>query len=230
MAKPYHNYGKVWRLNVIDLTQPLGPATVLWPGSNPFEATVGGTLPESSYWRDLRLPEHAGTHLDAPAHFAAGGATAEELPLDRLVRPAAMMDARELCGDPDAEIPAAAVEGFERAHGRLEAGEVLLVCTGWDRYLDDDERYSRFPGLSLEAAQLLVERGVSGIGIDTLGIEPRKASSFPAHQVTQAAGIWHLEALVNVDRVPPRRAWIAAAVIPVVAGSGAPARAFAIIP
>jgi kynurenine formamidase len=203
---------------------------VLWPGSTPFSATVGGRLPETSYWRDLELPEHAGTHLDAPAHFAPEGATADQLSLEQLVRPAAVLDARPICvDDPNAEVAAADLEGFEAAHGRLQPGDALLVCTGWDRYLNDDEQYSVFPGLSVDAAELVVERGVAGIGIDTLGIEPRSASTFPAHRITQAAGLWHLEGLVGLERLPPRGAWIAAGVLPVVDGSGAPARAFAIL-
>ena len=218
-------------MDVFDLTQRLGPATVLWPGSKPFSATVGGALPESSYWRDLELPEHAGTHLDAPAHFAEGGETVDELALERLVRPAAVLDARAICGDDgDAEVTAAAVEAFEAAHGRLERGDAFVVCTGWDRYVADEERYTVFPGLSVDAAELVVERGAAGIAIDTLGIEPRSAAAFPAHRITQAAGLWHLEGLVGLDRLPERGAWIVAGALPVVAGSGAPARAFAILP
>jgi kynurenine formamidase len=218
-------------VRVVDLTQPLGPATILWPDSNPFAATTGGRLPESSYWRDLSLPEHAGSHLDAPAHFAAGGATTDQIPLAQLVRPAAVVDARAICADDaDYEITAEHLLAFEAEHGRLDEGDALVVCTGWDRFVDDEVRYSRFPGLSLDAAELAVERRVAGIGIDTLGIEPRKATEFPAHRITQAAGIWHLEALVNLDRLPPRGAWIVAGVLPVVDGSGAPARAFAILP
>lgn len=218
-------------MEVVDLTQALGPATVLWPGSKPFSATVGGTLPESSCWRDLEVPEHAGTHLDAPAHFGERAETADELPIERLVRPAAVLDARAICADNgDAEVTAADVEAFEAAHGRLEPGDTFVICTGWDRYVADAERYTVFPGLSVDAAELVVEREAAGIGIDTLGIEPRAAAAFPAHRITQAAGLWHLEGLVGLDRLPARGAWIVAGVVPVVAGSGAPARAFAILP
>ena len=71
--------------SVVDLTQPLGPDTVLWPGSTSFEATVRSDPRTSgSYARDLRLPEHSGTHLDAPSHFAPGGAHAADIPAERL--------------------------------------------------------------------------------------------------------------------------------------------------
>jgi kynurenine formamidase len=218
-------------LRVVDLSQPLGPDTILWPGSTPFEVVARSDQTSSSYWRSIALPEHAGTHVDAPAHFAPGAETADEVPLERLVRPAAVLDARGLVGDdPEAEIGDDAIREDETRHGALDPGDVLVVRTGWDRFVGDPDRYARFPGLSPAAAELAVERRLAGIGIDTLGIEPRTATEFPAHRITQAAGIWHLEALVGLDRLPPRGAWIVAAVIPLVGGSGGPARAFAILP
>ena len=60
---------------LVDLTQPLGPGTALWPGSRPFAAeTVAEYDSDGCYARELEVPEHAGTHLDAPAHFARSGA------------------------------------------------------------------------------------------------------------------------------------------------------------
>ena len=106
--------------------------------------------------------------------------------------------------------------------------------TGWDRFLDDPDRYAgagpAFPGLAADAARLLVRRGVAGIGIDTLGVDPGGSRTFSVHRITSPAGIWHVECLVGLERVPPRGAWLVAGVIPVVAGSGAPARVFAIVP
>ena len=82
---------------LVDLTQPLGPATTLWPGSTPFKAT---TLAEydtgPGYARELEVPEHAGTHLDAPAHFSPHGARVDAIPLASLVRPAVKLDVRDL--------------------------------------------------------------------------------------------------------------------------------------
>ena len=218
---------------LVDLTQPLGPDTVLWPGSRPFEARVEiDHDTHDAYARELALPEHAGTHLDAPAHFARDGAATDAIPLGALVRPAVRLDVRALVGD-DAgyTLGAAAIEAIERAEGRIPAGSAVLVHTGWDRYAADASRYaSRFPGLGVDAARLLVGRGVAGVGIDTLGIDPGPAEAFPAHRVTLPAGLWHLEGLVGLERVPPRGAWLVAAALPLVRGSGAPARVFAILP
>lgn len=223
---------------LVDLTHPLGPATVLWPGTGPFSATVeidhdsGG-----AYARTLTLPEHSGTHLDAPVHFSRDGAAVDELPLGSLVRPAVRLDVRDLVGtDAGFTLTAAHVEAIEGDEGEVPAGSAVLVNTGWDRFALDPERYVgaagsiAFPGIAEDAARLLVDRGVAGIGIDTLSIDPGSSTDYPAHRVTLPAGLWQLEGLTNLERVPARGAWIVAAVIPVVAGSGAPARVFAVLP
>jgi kynurenine formamidase len=222
---------------LVDLTQPLGPDTVLWPGSTPFAARVEADYDtHDGYARELSVPEHAGTHLDAPAHFSRGGATADALDLPSLVRPAVKLDVRSYVGD-DAcyALRAATIEAIEAVDGAIPAGSAVLVHTGWEARRHDPVAYAggselRFPGLAPDAAELLVSRGVVGIGIDTLGIDPGHVEGFPAHRLTLPAGLWHLEGLVNLEAVPSRGAWLVAAVVPVVDGSGAPARVFAILP
>lgn len=220
---------------LVDLTQRLGPATVLWPGSTPFAAlTTEDHETHGMYARDLALPEHTGTHLDAPAHFAAGGASVDELALSSLIAPVARLDARSTVAAGARELGIGLVEADEADNGRIAPGSVAVFCTGWDAYISDPSAYLGepldFPGLSVDAAHLLVARGVVGIGIDTPGVDPGHSLEFPVHRLTLPAGLWHLEGLVALDRLPPRGAWLIAAVIPVVAGSGAPARAFAILP
>jgi kynurenine formamidase len=222
---------------LVDLTQPLGPETVLWPGSRPFSAELEADHDTGgAYSRHLSLPEHAGTHLDAPAHFSRAGATVDALPLDLLVRPLVRLDVRGLVGDdPAFTLAARDVEEIESVEGEIPSGCAVVVWTGWSRFLGRPEYSGRdgrlaFPGLGPDAARLLVERRAAGVGIDTLGIDPGHAVDAPAHRVTMPAGMWHLEGLVGLERVPARGAWLVAAVLPVVAGSGAPARAFAILP
>jgi kynurenine formamidase len=191
---------------------------------------------DGSFARDIALTEHAGTHVDAPSHFAPAGRHVDELEPSTLVRPAVRLDVRELVGDDgDFELPASALEAIEARDGVVPPGSVALVHTGWDRYLLDPARYgatstSSFPGIGGDAARLLVERGVAGIGIDTLGIDPGRSTLYDAHHVTLPAGVWHVEGLVGLERLPARGAWIVVAPIPLVGGSGAPARVFALLP
>jgi kynurenine formamidase len=224
---------------VVDLTRPIDGSMAMWPGTPApiFETKV--TVEDNGFFaRYAHLWEHTGTHVDAPAHFVAGGATVESLGGDQLVCPVVVIDVTDVCaGQPDYAVTVGDVERFESAHGAVPRGCAALVRTGWDAFEADRERYMgpegdlRFPGVGEEAARLLVEqRGVIGIGIDTLGIDPGNVSEFSVHRhATLVHGAWNLEGLVNLDRVPPVGAWLVVGALPLVGGSGTPARVFALI-
>lgn len=219
-------------IRVIDLTQPLSPHTPMWADGTPPSATDEASIAADGFFtRRFGMSEHTGTHLDAPAHFVAGGADPADIPADRLVVPAVVIDAP---GGPGGLLTADHVRADEAAHGPVPAGCAVLVRTGWDRHLDDPERYigrMDFPGVAVDAAELLVSRGVVGIGIDTLGVDPGAATDFPVHaRVTLPAGVWHLEGLVGLDALPHRGALLFVGVLPLADGSGAPARVMAVLP
>ena len=119
----------------------------------------------------------------------------------------------------------------------MPRGSAALFRTGWDAFADDHERYMgpagdlHFPGVSEEAALLLVEqRGVAGVGIDTLGIDPGNVSEFSVHRhATLLHGVWNLECLVNLDQVPPVGALLIVGALPLAGGSASPARVLALI-
>lgn len=225
--------------HVVDLSQPLDESTILWPGSRSVRAEVVSELErDGSYARVLTTPEHAGTHLDAPAHFAPGGWRAHEIPAERLVVACAVLDVSASCaGDPDHAVPASEIEELERRDGRVPAGSAALVRTGWDRFRGEGARYLggcrrddlQFPGLAPSAAELLLDRGVVGIGIDTVGIDPGTAADAPVHHITLPAGLWHLEGLVNLEALPPRGALLFVGALALTEGSGAPARVLAVV-
>jgi kynurenine formamidase len=219
---------------VVDLTQPLGPRTALWPGSNPLVTRTTGAIDrDGHYARDVSLPEHSGTHLDAPAHFAPGGAFAHEVPAERLVVECAVIDASAECADdPDYALSAERLARDEAEHGRLPEGGALLLRTGWDRFTGDHEHYvdaMDFPGFGRDAAELAIERGCVGLGIDTLSIDPGRDESVPVHHTTLPAGLWHLEGLVNLAALPPRGATLFVGALKLVDGSGTPARVLALV-
>jgi kynurenine formamidase len=222
---------------IVDLTQPLGPETALWPGSTPFAATtVADYEADACFARDLAIPEHAGTHLDAPAHFVPGSARVHELDVSTFVRPAAKLDVRPWVGrDETATIGRDVIEELERRDGSIEAGSIVLIHTGWDANVAEPERYlgpngtTAFPGLAVSGAELLVERGVAGIGIDTLSTDAGHTTGNEVHLCVLPTGVWQLEGLVDLDRVPARGAWVVAAPLRLVGGSGTPARVLAIV-
>jgi kynurenine formamidase len=226
-------------VRVLDLTQPLGPETVVWPGApTPSFREHESYECDGAFSRVVSLFEHSGTHLDAPAHFVRGAATVDQIPAEQLVCPLAVVDVRGRVADhADYRLAVADLERNELLHGPIESGSAVVVHTGWGRHSADAAAYLgrtgdglfHFPGVGQPAADWLVEeRRVSGIGIDGPGIDPGVDTAFEVHaKVTLPRGIWHLEGLVNLDRLPARGATLFVGALPFTGGSGAPARVIA---
>jgi kynurenine formamidase len=226
---------------VLDLTWPIDEKTCHWPGEKPFSAETATTIAKDGYFsRAFAMPEHYGTHLDAPAHFEAGKPTVDEIPADRLCGEAVVIDLSE--SHKDVDLRGRDVERFEGAHGRIPAGAIAILRTGWSEYAlkGDATGYEarsvgdgkmHFPGFSREAAKILVERGVKGIAIDTLSIDCGISEKFEVHHVIAAAGVWAVENLGDrVRDIPPRGAFVVVAPLPFRGGSGSPARVLAFVP
>ena len=232
---------------VIDLTYPFDANTLYWPGGEGsfqlkqlhFGRTAGGFF-YSAY--SMCAPEHGGTHIDAPIHFAEGGLTVDRIPPERLVGPAVVVDvSAKAAKDADYRVTVADLEAEEKARGAIPRGAIVLIRTGWakkwlDRkaYFGDDKPGDasnlHFPGLSAEGAKLLVARGVSGVGLDTASIDHGPSKDFIAHQILMGAGVYAIENLASLDRLPPRGATLYALPMKIGGGSGAPARVFAVLP
>jgi kynurenine formamidase len=157
---------------LVDLTHPFDDSTVYWPTARRFhlEPVAHGKSP-GGWWyaaNDFCAAEHGGTHLDAPIHFAEGGWTADEIPLDRLRGPAVVIDVTSrAAADRDLLIRVDDLRAHEAIHGRIPDGAVVLLRTGWSSRWPDLESYLgtavpgdvahlHFPGLSEEAARWLV--------------------------------------------------------------------------
>jgi kynurenine formamidase len=231
---------------LLDLSHAFDERTIYWPTARSFtrEHVTHGETP-GGYWYaagEFCAAEHGGTHLDAPIHFSETGQSAAEVPLRRLMGPALVVDIRErAAGDPDTVLMVADLDAFEARHGRVPAGAIVLVRTGWAdrwpdrrRYLGDDTPGDasrlRFPGVGREAATRLVERQVDAVGIDTASIDPGTSSTFDAHRVLAAANVPVLENLAHLDEVPETGAHVVALPMKIGGGSGGPLRAIAVLP
>src|SRR5437660_4704177 len=125
MQKPLLENIATGKTRVIDLTYALSDKLVPWPGdAKAFEAQVNATVEKNGYFtRSFWMLEHYGTHMDAPAHFPPGEATVEQIPATQLFGPAVVIDVRtEGEKNPDYQVPADRVEGWEQHHGRIPAG------------------------------------------------------------------------------------------------------------
>ncbi|MDE0104910.1 MAG: cyclase family protein [Bryobacterales bacterium] len=231
---------------IVDLSHPFDEQTVYWPTGRPFrhDRTAWGPQPGGFWYSafDLAMSEHTGTHLDAPVHFAEGGAAVGQLSLADLSGPVAVVDVSQQCeDDPDYAASVDDLDAHEDRHGQISEGMIVVFRTGWSRrwpdtlsYLGDDtpgraDRL-RFPGISSEAAKRLAERGVAVVGIDTASIDPGTSSDFASHQVLAGDSIPALENLTQLDLLPERGAHLLAFPMKIATGSGAPCRVAALVP
>lgn len=229
------------KTRVFDLSYAINDKLVAWPGDEKvFEAKVNATIDKNGYFtRSFWMLEHYGTHLDAPAHFPPGKTTVDQIPVKQLLGPAVVLDGRaEAAKDADYLLPASRVEEWEKRHGKIREGAIVLLRTGWASRWPDAQRYRNrdaqgkmhFPGFSLEAAKLLIDRKVSGLGCDTLSIDYGASADFPVHHLALGAGLYHLENLADLSGLPESGAFLIVAPIKLEGGSGGAVRVFALLP
>jgi kynurenine formamidase len=229
-------------LNVVDMTHALSASSPFWPNpdGNPFRydtlvAHESGAPAMGAY----RTPEHNGTHLDAPIHSADGMASVDELSPTDLMGPAVVVDVSEQCAaDPDYLLLPEDLLEWESEHGRIPAGAIVLMYTGWGGKWNDPVAYRNidadgamhFPGFGVEAARFLVtDRNIKGIGIDDFSVDTGTSSTFPVHGIVNGAGKFHLENVANLDALPPAGAYLIVAPIKIEGGSGGQVRIFGVI-
>jgi len=243
------------RLQVIDLTQPLGTATPVIGLPPPFAPSPGLTIERISrydaggpawYWNTLRLGEHTGTHFDAPIHWVTGkdlpDNACDTIPPRRFIGPACVIDVEaEVALNSDFLLTPARIERWESQHGRIPAGSWVLLRTGWSRradpaaFVNDEGDGPHSPGFDADASRLLAhDRDVLGVGVETIGTDAGQAGTFdppfPNHTIMHGAGKFGLASLCNLDLLPPTGAIVIAAPLKIVDGSGSPLRVLAIAP
>lgn len=236
------------RLRLIDLSHPFNAKTIYWPNSPTnfaLNSQANGKTPGGWYYRanSFSSPEHGGTHLDAPSHFAEQGYASDQIPLTQLVAPAVVIDISAAAAkNADYLLTRDDVLAFEKTHGVIPAGSMVLLRTGWSSkwpdkkaYLGDDTPgrtdHLHFPSFSPEAATLLVdERKVAVLGADVASIDYGQSADFQVHRLAMAKNVAGLENLTNLDSLPPTGAFVVALPMKIEGGSGGPLRAIALVP
>jgi kynurenine formamidase len=240
-------------VEVIDLTARLEPTTPVIQLPEPFANTIPFTLQEVSrydergpawYWNNISTGEHTGTHLDAPVHWISGRDLEDvsAIPVTSMIAPAVVLDfSAEAAADPDFLLEPGHIRQWEAKHRPLPAGGWLLYRTGWDarsgsqqEFLNANQTGPHTPGFSVECASWLAEQApVIGVGVETVGTDAGAAHSFdppfPCHSALLGAGKYGLTQLQNLAALPPAGAVLLVGPLPIVGGSGSPARVLALV-
>lgn len=230
----------------VDLTYQFDSKTTYWPTEKGFELMpLNKGKTEQGYWYEsnkFTAPEHGGTHLDAPVHFAKGKWTTDQVPLQSLVGWGAVIDvSKNAAKNADYLVSTEDIWNWEKQNGPLMEGSIVLIHTGWGRYWGNKKKYLgtdkwgdtanlHFPGLSGDAAKLLVERKVKAVGIDTASIDYGPSKDFIAHQTLLGKNIPVFENVAGLNKLPPMGVKITALPMKIKGGSGGPLRIIAELP
>lgn len=227
---------------VADLTHELGPDTPNYEATTKpvFQAKDIATVDKAGYFaREITLPEHFGTHIDAPAHFVQGLWTVDQIPVERLVAPLVVLDVRKGASqNPDYQLSVDDIATWEKMNGQIPQGAVVIARTGWESRWNSGKDYRNadgngvlhFPGYSEEAARFLVQgRNAIAVGIDTLSIDYGPSKDYPVHKYTLSHSLYQLENVANLASVPESGATVVIAPMKLEGGSGSPVRILALI-
>ena len=221
-------------------TGPLwGPnGEVLFSAFEPVQITERFSIDGIGFYGNVVVNEHAGTHMDAPVHFAAGALSTDQMDPRQFFAPLAVISiADRVARDPDTGVTVDDLQAWERQHGRLPEVAFVAMNSGWDRRVDDTAAFlnadaqgtMHFPGFTPEAAQFLTEdRDIVGVGVDTLSLDLGTSMDFAAHLTFMPANKYGLELMANLESVPSSGATLIVGAPKHRGGSGGQVRAFAV--
>lgn len=226
---------------MIELSHPIHPAIPQWQGDPPVEFTPHTDIETAGYFlRAFSMGEHSATHLNAPASFVPGGRSVDEIPAHQLLLPVVVIHAVHPASENgDFALSLEDLMAWERQHGTIPTGTLVLLHTGWSRFWDTPQRYfgwdenriPHFPGFETECARfLMTQRRVAGLGCDTPGVEPARDTTFSVNRCIAEQNGLALENLTNLHELPPTGAWVLIGRLALVGGSGSPACVLGLLP
>ena len=233
---------------IVDLTYAFDANSVYWPTAEQFklETDFEGITDKGYFYSAYRYSaaEHGGTHLDSPVHFAKGRYTVDQLPLERLMGPAIVIDVTEKCAaNPDYLVSVADFENWEKRNGKIPAGTIVLLRTGFGKFYPDRKKYLgteergaeavaklHFPGLDPAAARwITTNRAIKAIGLDTASIDYGQSTLFESHRALFEKNVPAFEKVANLEQLPAKGFAVIALPMKIKGGSGGPLRIIALL-
>lgn len=234
----------------IDLTYTYDSTTLYWPNNiKKFEHNTDaeGKTALGYYYSSYSIctPEHGGTHLDAPIHFAENKLTVDQLPLSSITGNAVVIDvSAKALANRDYQISIADIENWEKVNGKIEDNTIILFKTGYGQYYPNREKYFgsaktgpeaipelHFPGIDPVTTEWLVKnRNVKALGLDTPSMDYGQSKDFKTHQILLGNNKPGFENVAHLDQLPAKGIYVVALPMKIGKGSGAPLRIIANVP
>lgn len=221
---------------LIELTHLLTPHVPTWGGSCGFCLEIKKDYDRMFRVQQIKMHAGVGTHMDAPSHRFEDGGSIESIPLEQLIVPACVIDVSAQA-HADYELSCEDVERYERDHGKIVKNALVIVHTGWGRFWSQPDAYRNvdakgqmhFPAISGAAGELLVERDVAGIAIDTISPDCLD-QTYPVHKAVLGAGKYIIENIAQCALMPPRGGYVIALPLRAKDATECPARVVGLVP
>lgn len=221
---------------IVDLTHLITTSVPTWQGTASFSFTIIKDYHQGFRTQQFSISSNTGTHIDAPGHIDKSLKMVDSIPLTKLVVPAYVIDVSTKITD-DYRISVKDIEAFEKKHGAIPADCLVIGYTGWSKRWEEHQQYTNrddvgkmhFPGFSIEAAQLLINRKIAGIAIDTFSPDGGD-ETVPIHKMILKANLYIIENIMNVDLLPPTGAFVIALPIKILDAVEVPARVIGLLP
>jgi arylformamidase len=212
---------------IIDLSHAITNTTPPFPGGPPVEVKFleleRNKNPGDRYVHASRFAMniHCGTHMDAPFHFVPGGRTIDQVPLERTYGIASLVDLRYKA--PGSQIERA---DLESAAPRFRETRRVILQTGWSSHWKQPDFFTRFPDITPDAAQFLVDSGVQLVGLEAPSVDYDPNDT---HIVFLSNDVILVECLTGLEQIPGTEFLFSATPLNIAGHDGSPVRAIAIL-
>lgn len=197
----------------IDISPPVSESLAVWPGDVPFSRMTQNAMASGDVINlsSVSSTLHVGAHVDAERHYVGDGRDVAQWPLERFIGPCDVV-----------HVPVGRGERVCPDHLPETASQRVLLRT--DTYPDATQFNKDFAGLHPDTVDVLADRGVVLVGIDTPSVDRFADHDLPTHQRFGTQGITILEGL-RLGEVPPGTYNLIALPLRIEGGDGAPVRA-----
>ena len=220
-----------------DLTHTLDEAFPTFSGEPQYSREQVFNFKENGFnLYTLTLSEHIGTHMDAPIHFSEDAKTVDEIPVEDLIAPLCIIDiSARAQEDANAQLTPDDLNQWIATHGDIPDKACVAMHSGWENHLGsdkfrnaDDEGVMHFPGIHIEATQMLLEQtNAIGLAVDTLSLDYGQSEDFATHYAWLPAQRWGLENVASLGKLPANGATMIVGAPKFRGGTGGQCRLFA---
>ncbi|XP_056000490.1 isatin hydrolase-like [Ostrea edulis] len=229
---------------IVDLTHKQDKDSITWPTNPAYNFTVlyRGFSTYYNSWIEnnhFAMPEHMGTHIDAPVHAAEGAWKIHQIPMEKLYGPGVIINVKsKVANNPDYRVSTDDLSAWEEKYGEIPRHAVVVMNSGWSKKYPDpnlvygtslpnDTTSFHFPSWHEEAVTwLITKRQVNAVGVDTPSTDYGQTNTFPCHIILGKHNIVGIEHVANLDNIPESGSVVYMPVLKIFDGSGGPTRLF----